>query len=287
MASRELPGLGLNGFWNLGEDGWNTGMDENLLVLSALAQGAVLSRTTALPGTPVDGDIYIVPVGSGGTSNQIAVRDNGAWTYLVPQQGWLVYVIDAAEFRYFTGASWALLSTGGGGGGGAAEDITYDGGSGGPNNVQDALDLLFAASGGADDQTAAEVPYSGVTGGPNNVQDALDELFNAPPSGSFSSVNAQTGTSYTPVLADRENVLITLSNASPISLILPQDSAVAFPIGTVLNAMQLGAGLVSFQAGSGATVNSRGGALDSAGQYAMLVAVKVSANTWVVSGDIE
>lgn len=266
MASRELPGLGLNGFWNLGEDGWNTGMDENLLVLSTLVQGSVLSRVTALPGSPSEGDRYIVPTGSGGTSNQIAVYDDGAWVYLVPQQGWLIYVIDVAEFRYWSGASWTVLPTGGGGGGGGATEFT------------ELTDVPADYTGQGEKLVAVKADESGL------------EFVDAPSGGGasygYASINAQTGTSYTPVLGDKEGILITLSNASPIAFYLPQDSEVAFPVGSVIEGHQLGAGLVSIFAGTGATVNSRGGATDSAGQYAFFAATKVAANIWSLTGDL-
>lgn len=111
MAPRTLPGLGLSGFWTLGEDGWNTLHDADLRMLSALAQCRVLSRVTALPGSPTDGDIYIVP--SGGDANKIAIRDIGAWVYFIPAEGYLAYVVDDAEYVTFDGAGWTALTTGG------------------------------------------------------------------------------------------------------------------------------------------------------------------------------
>lgn len=116
MAKRTLPGLGLTGFWPLGQDGWNDENDANLRLLSAVVQGAVLSRTTALPGSPTNGNIYIVP--SGGDANKIAVRDEGSWVYLIPAAGWRVWVADDARFAYFDGSDWADEASGGGGGGG-------------------------------------------------------------------------------------------------------------------------------------------------------------------------
>lgn len=114
MAKRTLPGLGLTGFWPLGQDGWNDENDANLRLLSAVVQGAVLSRTTALPGSPTNGNIHIVP--SGGDANKIAVRDDGAWVYLIPAAGWRVWVVDDARFAYFDGSTWLDEVTGGGGG---------------------------------------------------------------------------------------------------------------------------------------------------------------------------
>jgi uncharacterized protein YodC (DUF2158 family) len=111
MPERQVPGLGLTAFWDAAQDGWNTGMDANLRLLSVLCQGRVISRVTALPGSPTNGQIYIVP--SGGDANKIAVRDNGAWVYLIPAEGWMIYVNDENEFVKFDGAAWVIFGSGG------------------------------------------------------------------------------------------------------------------------------------------------------------------------------
>lgn len=102
-GERTLPGLSLYGFWNLGS-GYKAQMDANWLALSALAQLRVLSRVTALPGSPTDGDIYIVP--TGGDANKVAVRDNGAWSYFVPAEGYFAYVVDEDVFVWWSGTAW-------------------------------------------------------------------------------------------------------------------------------------------------------------------------------------
>jgi hypothetical protein len=107
MASRTLPGIGLAGGRASGESGWATEMNANLLKLSVLTQLSVKSRVTALPGSPVDGDIYIVP--SGGDANKVAVRDAAAWTYYVPLEGMRAYVQDDDTVVTWNGTSWATL----------------------------------------------------------------------------------------------------------------------------------------------------------------------------------
>jgi hypothetical protein len=114
-GQRTLPGLGLTGFWALGSNLWKDENDINLRTLSALVQLSVISATTALPGSPADGDIYIVPTG-GANAGKIAIRDNGAWAYLTPQEGWRGYARDTNTYLLFDGAAWAALTTGGGGG---------------------------------------------------------------------------------------------------------------------------------------------------------------------------
>ncbi len=98
-------------------------------------------------------------------------------------------------------------------------------------------------------------------------------------------INAQTGTSYTPGLADAGK-LITASNAAAISLTIPTDATTDFPVGTQLIVMQLGAGQVTVSAATPGTtaVNSKNGTKTS-GQYAVISLIKVAANSWVVGGD--
>lgn len=96
--------------------------------------------------------------------------------------------------------------------------------------------------------------------------------------GLYVGVNAQTGTTYTPVLAD-QGKLVTLNNAASITVSLPQDSAVAFPVGSWIDFLVIGAGSATFAAGTGATVN---GASLTGSQWRRAVAIKRAANTWTI-----
>lgn len=96
-------------------------------------------------------------------------------------------------------------------------------------------------------------------------------------------INAQTGTSYTLALSDAGK-LVTLSNASPISLEIPLNSSVAFPTGTQVNMAQIGAGRVTVAGAAGVTVNSALG-LKTRTQYSVLTCVKTGTNTWLLTGD--
>jgi hypothetical protein len=95
----------------------------------------------------------------------------------------------------------------------------------------------------------------------------------------------QTGTSYTLDLYDA-NTYVRLDNAAAIVLTIPPNSAVAFPVDTVISFEQTGAGIVTVTPGSGVTVNSRGGALVSAGQYAVFQVKKVATDVWTLLGDV-
>jgi hypothetical protein len=97
------------------------------------------------------------------------------------------------------------------------------------------------------------------------------------------TLNAQTGTTYTLVLTDAHK-LVTLSNASAITLTVPTNSSVAFEIGDQVNLLQLGAGQVTVS-GAGVTFRSEGTKLKLKGQYAMATLVKIGTDEWVLLGN--
>jgi hypothetical protein len=99
------------------------------------------------------------------------------------------------------------------------------------------------------------------------------------------ALNAQTGTSYTTVLAD-DGKLITCDNGSSIALTIPPSSSVNYGIGTQINVMQLGAGVVTITAGVGVTLRSAGSKLKTNGQYAVATCCKIATDTWVVVGNL-
>lgn len=97
------------------------------------------------------------------------------------------------------------------------------------------------------------------------------------------AINAQTGTTYTLVLTDRDK-LVTLSNASPITLTVPLNSSVAYATGTVINIQQIGAGQVTVAGASGVTVNGTG--TKTRAQWSAASLVKTATDTWTLIGDI-
>ena len=99
------------------------------------------------------------------------------------------------------------------------------------------------------------------------------------------TLNAQTGTTYTLVLADAHK-LVTLSNGSAITLTVPPNSSVAFETGDQVNLLQLGAGQVSVAEGSGVNVRSEGSKKKLSGQYALATLVKIGTDEWVLVGNL-
>ena len=102
--------------------------------------------------------------------------------------------------------------------------------------------------------------------------------------GLYIGINAQTGTTYTPVLADYGK-LVTLTNASAITVTLPSNATTAFPIGASIDFVALGAGLATFVAGSGATVVATPSLVLRATNSAA-TATKIGTNAWLVVGDL-
>ena len=102
------------------------------------------------------------------------------------------------------------------------------------------------------------------------------------------TLNDQTSTSYTPVLADQYQVLVTRSNASASTLTIPTNASVAFPVGTVITVLNKGAGAVTISGASGVTVLSAGAVAASPvlNQYKSCALIQTSANNWYVVGAI-
>jgi hypothetical protein len=105
------------------------------------------------------------------------------------------------------------------------------------------------------------------------------------------TIDAKTGTTYTFVLGDANNELITASNASAQTYSIPTNASVAFPVGAQINIIQIGAGQVTINAvTSGTTSVLSNGATAAAPklrvQYSSASLVKVATDTWYVVGDI-
>jgi hypothetical protein len=105
------------------------------------------------------------------------------------------------------------------------------------------------------------------------------------------AINAQTGTTYTFVLADGNDKLVTASNAATQTYSIPTNANVAFPTGTVINIIAIGAGQVTIDAVTSGTttVLSNGGTAAAPKlrvQYSAASLIKVATDTWYVVGDI-
>ena len=103
--------------------------------------------------------------------------------------------------------------------------------------------------------------------------------------GGIAAINAQTGTTYTLVAGDL-NDLVTLSNAGAITLTVPPS---VFSANDVINIAQIGAGQVTFAQGAGVTITSTGASASAPklrAQYSSASVICTASNTFLVVGDL-
>lgn len=97
------------------------------------------------------------------------------------------------------------------------------------------------------------------------------------------TVNAQTGTSFTPALTDAGSI-ITMDNGSANTFTVPTNAAVAYPVGTILSVQRLGSGVTTVLGDTGVTINGISAhSIAIAEQYQSLALLKVATNTWTAT----
>jgi hypothetical protein len=321
MPSRTLAGsLALVGDWDLHEAGWKPGMDNNLLWLSVIVQGRALNKVAVEPGSPAEGDIYILDQTNVAHPNNLAVYDEAAWHYKAPLTGWNFYNIATGQFTQFDGAVWgnpayktyadtAVTSVMRLIGGidcsanpnypaatlGDTYVVTVAGRIGGGAGKQvDAGDAILATANNAGGTQAAvgaswdtiEHNLVGALLAANNLSDvanaatARDNIGAAP---ARLTIEAVAATAYAFVLADAGKHK-RFTAATAIVATVPNG---VFTAGDRIRITAAGAGTVTLTPAAGVTLNSRAGALASAGQYAVIEIECVAANVFDVLGDVQ
>jgi hypothetical protein len=95
---------------------------------------------------------------------------------------------------------------------------------------------------------------------------------------------------YTAVLADQYQVLEIMNKATAIAFKIPTNASVAFPIGTALTVLNIGAGVCTISAvTSGTTTVLSAGATAASptlAQYKTAVCIKTATDTWYVVGAV-
>ena len=97
------------------------------------------------------------------------------------------------------------------------------------------------------------------------------------------NVYSQTSTNYTLSWTDQatEN---EFTASTPVTVTVPPHSSVAYPVGTVMNLRQMGAGQVTVTPGSGVTINSPHG-MSTNTRYSTITLINNGTDTWVLNGD--
>ena len=157
---------------------------------------------------------------------------------------------------------------------GAGADVTFHSATGSDNFLWDASDEKLVIT-GTDGQTALDVPDGNVT-----ITDTLTV------SGGLVAplaINAQTGTTYTFVLADAGK-LVTSSNGSAQTITVPPNSGVAFAIGTQIIVQNIGSANATLATAGTPTLNSKDSNLEIDGQFAAATLIKTATDAWSIIG---
>jgi hypothetical protein len=100
----------------------------------------------------------------------------------------------------------------------------------------------------------------------------------------ITSINAQTGTTYTVALTDH-NRMVELNNAAAISVTVPTNATTAFPVGATITLLQTGAGQVTVSGAGGVTLDKTpGNKLRT--QWSSATLIKRATDSWVLIGDL-
>ena len=126
------------------------------------------------------------------------------------------------------------------------------------------------------------------TGFPAATGDVLTSgMFNGLTSFTVGTANTAD---YTAVLNDQYQVLEIMNKATAIAFKIPTDASVAFPVGTALTVLNIGAGTCTISAVTpGTTTILSAGAVAASptlAQYKSAACIKTAANAWYVVGAI-
>ena len=95
---------------------------------------------------------------------------------------------------------------------------------------------------------------------------------------------------YTPVLADQYQTLVLMNKATAVNFTIPTNANVAYPVGTAITVLNIGAGTSTIKAVTSGTttINSAGSvaAQPTLAQYKTAVCIKTATDTWYVIGGI-
>lgn len=89
--------------------------NEAIQALDALVQASIESRSlTEPPASPLEGDCWLVPSGATGAwaghAHELVSWQAGAWLFLDPAAGWLLYCKADQALLVFDGAAWQPLA---------------------------------------------------------------------------------------------------------------------------------------------------------------------------------
>jgi hypothetical protein len=221
------------------------------------ATSMIVGATVGYPSTP-----FVLAVDFNAASEELVLVTNISGTTLTITRGFN----GSTAVSHNTGAAIRHVIT--------AQDLT---------DAQTHYDLALSA--GAHGVTGALATFLGTSTSANLAALVSDEtgsgslVFGTAPTIAI-GINAQTGTTYTPVLADAAK-LVTLNNSGAITLTVP---AGVFSAGQIINIQQIGLGQVTVQGDGTSTVTGTGTKLRV--QYSAASIVCTATNTFQLIGDL-
>lgn len=213
MATEPKTGLD---FWPPGAMQPDLLFNAMLYWLAVWAQPTVLAIEDDPPGSPAEGDTYLVGTGTGawaGHDDSLAYWDGVAWLFFMPLEGYEVRNLGTGDLLVFEGSGgWAVAP-------GGLSDAPIDG----SGYVR--KDGAWSPESGGTPPDAEDVPYDNTASGltATDVQAAIDELkddIDAIPGGS--APNVQTVTSAGTVTPTYANDIVEVtSQAAALTLANP------------------------------------------------------------------
>jgi len=229
-----------------------------------------------------------------------------------PTEGMFCYLTGTNALQYYDGSSWTATSltaditgivtaaTSGLAGGATSGDVTLTLNLGGLTAAQNfgsdgaGVDVSFHSATSGDlmlwDASEEKLVITG-TNGQNALEVAdgdvsiTDALTVTGTTTTYLNVITDSGTTRTPALTDA-GAYILCTHASGMTITLPQNSAVAFPVGTHIIFERNGAGTLTFAAGTGATVTSKDSTLTVGDRYTTAAVVKIGTDAWSLFGNL-
>ena len=193
-------------------------------------------------------------------------------------------VLDAGGLEFSNGSTQTIagMTAAGGtftgavefGSDGSGVDVSFHSLTGSDLMLWDASDEKLVIT-GTDGQNSLEVADGDVT--------ITDQLTVSGGLVAPLQINAQTGTTYTFVLADAGK-MVTSSNGSAQTLTVPPNSSVAYAVGTQIIVQAIGSGAATLAEGSGVTINSVDSNKAISAQWAGVTLIKTATDTWLLIG---
>lgn len=260
-----------------------TGTGSALLGGVVLAAGNVDQFTVAIDPDTVNEEIVFITANSGDTFT--IVRGRAGTSQITHASGATVrHVLTSDDLDYFNTALQPAQLT--------AKGALISASAAGTTGILSVgtngqvLTVDSTATNGIKWETPVSLPSQTGNSGKYLTTNGTATSWGAAVSTLDVTFNAQTGTTYTLVAADANNKLVTLSNASAITLTVPNG---IFTTGQQINVQAIGAGQVSIVS-DGTTVLTSTGATSTApklrAQYSAATIICTSSNNFTVIGDV-